>query len=423
MKKVCLVLLFVLCLSFVGCSATTVEELLIAPQMSETQRDVVLALNAYVGEKVKLKYPRQGDNLSPFSFYDINGDGKEEAVVTYADETHVPYAQVAILSQQATGEWVVTHHLEGLDTDIDKIEFSKIIEGETTQIIIGYVGRNISEKNVVMYSYKDEQIVSLYQQVYFEFEIEDLTGEGLEDIILISAPTVQDGLQLYFLTSQDGKLKPPQITYLDPNFSEILQFYIGKDGKENVVVIDGYISSNEIATQVMSYIEDGFVTSYSDGDKSIPEVTKRDNLNLISRDIDLDGRIEVPVVDKKMPQGLDRFKWVTWYEYDQYEQLENVFGLLDEEEGYFVRLPMFWKDEINMARSTKENQWVIKNKRTSDVLLELLIKEKDEQLKTYEKAVFSLAYSTDEFDLYIKLVDSFSKAYSKTILNGVTKVQ
>ena len=66
-----------LCLLLAGCSMpgeqVQVEELLRAPKLSGDYGDVQTALNDWLGESAQLKYPMQGDLLSPFLLQDQIG--------------------------------------------------------------------------------------------------------------------------------------------------------------------------------------------------------------------------------------------------------------------------------------------------------------------------------------------------------------
>ena len=85
-----LVLCTLLC--FVLCSCQTVlpanekaqvEELLRAPKLSGDYGALQTALNDWLGESAQLKYPLQGDLLSPFVLQDFDGDGEQDAAVFY----------------------------------------------------------------------------------------------------------------------------------------------------------------------------------------------------------------------------------------------------------------------------------------------------------------------------------------------------
>ena len=58
-----------------------VEELLRAPRLSGDYGALQNALNDWLGESAQLKYPMQGDLLSPFLLQDLDGDGEQDAAV------------------------------------------------------------------------------------------------------------------------------------------------------------------------------------------------------------------------------------------------------------------------------------------------------------------------------------------------------
>ena len=68
------------CLLLTGCSipmqeTMQVEELLRAPRLAGDYGALQTALNDWLGESAQLKYPLQGDLLSPFVLQDFDGDG------------------------------------------------------------------------------------------------------------------------------------------------------------------------------------------------------------------------------------------------------------------------------------------------------------------------------------------------------------
>ena len=70
------------CLLLTGCSipmqeeTVQVEELLRAPRLAGDYGALQTALNDWLGESAQLKYPLQGDLLSPFVLQDFDGDGE-----------------------------------------------------------------------------------------------------------------------------------------------------------------------------------------------------------------------------------------------------------------------------------------------------------------------------------------------------------
>ena len=88
-KGLCRLLpLLLACVLLAGCSlgnfgSLQVEELLRAPRLMGDYGALQAALNEWLGESAQLKYPMQGDLLSPFLLQDLDGDGQQDAAVLY----------------------------------------------------------------------------------------------------------------------------------------------------------------------------------------------------------------------------------------------------------------------------------------------------------------------------------------------------
>lgn len=124
-----------LCVLLAGCSGllpTTekaqVEELLRAPKLSGDYGALQTALNDWLGESVQLKYPMQGDLLSPFLLQDLDGDGEQDAAVLYttAQSTNVC---VAILQRDDAGTWQVRQSVEGLADTVENVSLAQLQAG------------------------------------------------------------------------------------------------------------------------------------------------------------------------------------------------------------------------------------------------------------------------------------------------------
>ena len=121
-----------LCVLLAGCEAllptekAQVEELLRAPRLSGDYGALQTALNSWLGESAQLKYPMQGDLLSPFLLQDLDGDGQQDAAVLYttAQSTNVC---IAILQRDADGVWQVRQSVEGLADTVENVRDRKSV--------------------------------------------------------------------------------------------------------------------------------------------------------------------------------------------------------------------------------------------------------------------------------------------------------
>ena len=117
------------CLLLTGCSipmqeeTVQVEELLRAPRLAGDYGALQTALNDWLGESAQLKYPLQGDLLSPFVLQDFDGDGEQDAAVFYTTAL-TSNVCVAFLRKNSGGVWQVSQTVEGLADSVDNVRLA-----------------------------------------------------------------------------------------------------------------------------------------------------------------------------------------------------------------------------------------------------------------------------------------------------------
>ena len=174
-----------------------VEDLLRAPRLSGDYGALQSALNDWLGESAQLKYPMQGELLSPFLLQDLDGDGEQDAAVLYttAQSSNVC---IAFLQKDAAGAWKVQQTIEGLADTVDNVRLAQLQDGNAVQLVVGYLA---------VYSYEHGEVNAILEQSYEQYLVEDITGGGNEDLILMS--TLEDGgVQIELLTvNRDGSFQ------------------------------------------------------------------------------------------------------------------------------------------------------------------------------------------------------------------------
>ena len=208
-----------LCLLLAGCSMpgeqVQVEELLRAPKLSGDYGDVQTALNDWLGESAQLKYPMQGDLLSPFLLQDLDGDGRQDAAVLYttAQSSNVC---IAILQKDDADIWHVRQNVEGLADTVESVGLAQLQPGDATQLVVGYTAAQ-GDHYLAVYSYTDGVLSTILEQQYQQYLVEDITGGGNQDLILMS--TLEDGgVQIELLTvDKEGSFQQVAVMGLSAN--------------------------------------------------------------------------------------------------------------------------------------------------------------------------------------------------------------
>ena len=353
-----------LCLCLAGCSMpgeqVQVEELLRAPKLSGDYGDVQTALNDWLGESAQLKYPMQGDLLSPFLIHDLDGDGQQDAAVLYttAQSSNVC---VAILQKGSDGMWQVRQNAEGLADTVDSVGLAQLQPGDASQLVVGYVAAQ-GDHYLAVYSYTDGELSTILEQQYQQYLVEDITGGGSQDLILMS--TLEDGgVQIELLTvDKEGSFQQVAVMGLSADrFSGCASVAagVGADGR-HYLVLDGWtgISGNNLASVLLRFDEESqqMVPASQISSEELYNASLRNVPNLVSRDLDGDGTVEIPTQPDEagllnMSQSR-RMDFIVWMDYTAAVP-EKSFGLLDEETGCYIALPIEWEGNLMLTDSAE----------------------------------------------------------------------
>ena len=351
-----------LCLFLAGCSMpgeqVQVEELLRAPKLSGDYGDVQTALNDWLGESAQLKYPMQGDLLSPFLLQDLDGDGRQDAAVLYttAQSSNVC---IAILQKDDADIWHVRQNVEGLADTVESVGLAQLQPGDATQLVVGYTAAQ-GDHYLAVYSYTDGVLSTILEQQYQQYLVEDITGGGNQDLILMS--TLEDGgVQIELLTvDKEGSFQQVAVMGLSANrFAGCASVAagVGADGR-HYLVLDGWtgISGNNLASVLLRFDEDTqqMVPADQISTEKLYTASLRNVPSLVSQDLDSDGIVEIPTQPDEagllnMSQSR-RMDFIVWMDYTS-PHPEKSFGLLDEETNCYIELPMEWEGNLKLTDS------------------------------------------------------------------------
>ncbi len=392
MAKKLLYLLAVFCL-LCGCATqSAVEELLRAPQLSTQLSIVQKALNSYLGESAQLKYPRTSTISSPFLFGDLNGDGKEEAVVLYQSESKGLNVHIAVLEQNET-DWVVTQEVEGPSTDVESISQANLQGGKGNELVILYSApAKGTEDYLAVYSYYDKTLKENSLWPCMGYLLEDIIGSGNDDLLMIRRQDNQ--LSATMLTGVDGELKILPDLSLDQRFvtCEELQYSVKNDHR--YIVIDGLDQSGYMISELISYDpQTSRLYQYTPNhSENIVAQTARLKPGLYSWDINQDGVVEIPIIEQEITtvNSARRLSFITWRDFTRKSNTIVQFGVLDMEYGFFLRLPVAWMDKITVVDGVAANSWQVCNKDGTQSYIDVAVYSKEQELppilKDYQQA-------------------------------------
>ena len=346
---VCAAALCAGCAGLPGTERASVEELLRAPRLEGDYGEIQAALDGWLGQSAQLRYPLNGELLSPFLMGDFDGDGVQDAAILYT-ATDVPNICLAVLQKDDAGAWQVQDAVEGLTDTVDTVRFARLQEGGADQIVVGYTAQQ-ADSYLAVYAYQDGEIDDILAEPYDQYLVEDITGTGYEDLLVLDTDA-QGASQIKLLTSdREGGFRQAAVMGLSADRytgCASLAAGMGAYGGQ-YLVLDGWtgVSGANLASVLLRYNEQTqqMEPARQIGADALYEASLRNVPDLTSRDLDRDGVVEIPTQPEgagliNMDQGR-RMDFILWMDYTS-AQPRKSFGLLDEELGFYLELPMEW---------------------------------------------------------------------------------
>ena len=382
-----------------GCSASNdVETLLRAPQLSGETAAVQKALNSYLGVSATLKYPASGDFLSPFAFGDWDGDGTQEAAVLYTEAATGANVFLAVLEPTGEDSWQVSRTVEGLSSEVETFSAAHLRDARSQQILAGY-GSVQGDRYLVVYEYDGTELSTIISNRYSEMVLGDFTGKGDTQDLVLALPTDTEfgGVTLQLLTNVDGEFRSYQTLNLgEGSYSGCAALSAGQ-GRDDAMylVMDAWSGNNSLVSDIILYDgETGFLQPYHPPGLSDPQrSTLRYHTELLSRDIDDNGTVDIPVeVDDggNLQSPMDKsLVFLLWKDYAGADGGHSHFGIYDTKNNFYMSLPESMHGSILIRSNPSGTGWLICNSDGTTVYCEMRVvdpaEETDNGTAVYER--------------------------------------
>ncbi len=297
-KILCIILASMLMLS--GCSLWGgIDTLLAPPKLSADQEEIYSALIEFTGSKITLRYPKSGSYLSAFVVENIDDEPSDEAIVFYERSgTAVSEGSLRInVLDKIDGKWQSIYDMAGSGTDVEKVMVTKLGESDITSIIVGFGLISESGKSLKVYNYEDNVLKSSYTDSYSLMEAVDADADGTTELFVATMDKSLSKATAKLVVPDNSGMYLVNSYQLSANTSDFAQLQICdiSDAKP-AFFIDCTNTNGMLQTEVLCYRNDVLMSAYTaeDGNNYI-EMSAR-STGYLSRDIDSDGAIEIPVV-------------------------------------------------------------------------------------------------------------------------------
>lgn len=347
-----------------GCSfrlASSVDELIspVSPQGDDA--DVQNALSSYVSGGYSLKTPSAGDFTTAYSFFDVDGDSVEEAVVFYEAEKTPGKCSMAVIDK-VNSSWTVVYNINSEYSDVYSLSFSDLTgDGINEFIVLWDVISNSVNHVLYVYSQKTDGEYSL-SQLGSELTVNNCitVDMDLDTVNEMLAFTIESGDSVsstatLYEYSESGRETLGR-TKLDGHISYYsdIQYNVADD---RVYIYADAVKSDgtQMLTEVI-YWSDYYDTiispfySYSNGTTSSTVRSSMINCD----DVDDDGIIEIPT-DVNMDEIPSDVMAVKWNKYNDSVLVTSCYSLVVQKDEYQLIIPDEYFDDIKVLYSPESS--------------------------------------------------------------------
>lgn len=406
-----------------GCDITdfSSDSLLRPPKTTGDEAEIEQLIAATAKDKYTLKYPKSGNHRSAIIMYDLDGDENEEAIAFYRQGDDVARIHMLVMYSD-NGEWKLSSDRITDTTDVDCVDFAEIDGENSLEILVGYTTYAPNTNFLSCYSYSDGKTSEINAgQTYSTFYCGDFTSDSKNEVMTLTLYTAENEANATMLdyNKENKTLYPKATASMDPNVIKYrnIQFSDLGDGYKGIVV-DGESATTELSTQVIYYnMEMSLLRNPLFREKS-KNITQR-NCSVLSTDIDSEGIIEFPSVEK-LPRSkneaaetvADKITWNNLVT-DNESVTQKLNVIANYSFDYTIKMPDKWLDDkVTAIHNTEENTTSVYEWKKN------ILGEKLFDVRVFESSEWEKGKNNDEYTLIYK-----DNKYAYTFKNTNTTSQ
>ncbi len=368
-KPALLALLAALLTLLSGCGAiSAAEELYALPRASVEYESLQGELQALLDSGLEYAAPLAGSSTQPVQDVDLDGDGVGEAVAFFRDSSGQEGGlQVYVFGQNEESEYEVMTILTGQGSAFSSVAYCQLDGGDNLDIVISW---QISSGIYALSAYSvwdggSQELLS--PQTYTRYAIEDLDGDGADELLLFQLNTAEGSEnRADYYRCVDGSMMRVNQVYLSTDLASIDRINASAlyGGEAALYVTGTAASAGEESgaayqiTDVLAVREGTLVNVTRSEESGSSELTRR-RTYVADQDLNGDGVWEIPTLSatyERLESGAicvaETFYLVSWMQYDlhggQHLMCTTYYNSSD---GWYLVLPESWQGQIALARS------------------------------------------------------------------------
>lgn len=342
-------LLAVLC---TGCAGQPADTLYALPKQPEGYYELQSAIDQVLEMGASYSGPLTGSNQQAVQLADLDGDGKDEAIV-FVKVSGTKSLKAFIFDNGDDDSYENVAVIEGDGSAFDAVDYIQM-DGEPGLEII--VGRQLSEQisqSLGAYAYRDGRLVELMTANYAEYTVVDLNGDDCRDVFILrqEADDRTGVAELYHC--ENGRVVRAQEVSLSTGAKQIKRMVTGYVAPDvPAVFVASAYGQEEIITDIFAVMDGKFRNISTNAETGLSAQTVR-NYNVYAADIDDDGLVELPTpVALPSAEASEETYWVIdWFNLEvDGGRTTKITTFHSYQNGWYLEISELWRDHLTVMR-------------------------------------------------------------------------
>ncbi len=345
-KRILLCTAALLLLLFSGCRPEQdMEELMALPRLSQEYVALQRVLDGIQGEGMTFAAPVSGGYRQSVQFYDLDGNGTEEALAFFRGTGERPL-KIYIFTREGN-KYTSAAVVEGDGTSIESVSYLDMDGDGWTELAVGW-GMGSDLKMLTVYSLRAFQVSPIANADFTQYTTGDLDGDGHSELLLIRLGNGDKGGAAELIgLNRDGETQSVSAR-ISEGLESISRIVCAPlPDRKNALFVEGSLQGG-LVTDVF-LCEGGLLQNITlNGDVS--EVTYRTS-SVGMRDMNGDGIPEIPIPRALPSQGETLYRVLDWYAINSQGrrqlQLSTYHNFSD---SWYLILHESWGGNISIRR-------------------------------------------------------------------------
>lgn len=348
-----LITLTICLLGLTGCVFGSVDEMYALPKSSEAYVNLQAKINEEKGSNEYIA-PLSGENRQTIQLVDMDGDGTQEAVAFFRDNSSDAPLKIVIFKMDDRQEYQVCARIEGVGSEIESIDYLNLCGTPGIDILVSWQV-SASVHTLVGYSIAGSEPVEILRTGYERYLATDLDQDGRVELALTQEESgAASRWRIEYYDGREGIMELVSSAPLSQGATDVSTWTDGYlKGEVPGLFVTSYFGKDVLITDVFCLDDKGLRNISLAGTSGQSANVFQYYAGVYPTDMNGDGLTDVPVAREIPSYGnssTETFWWMDWMTYGPDGKASQAMTTYHGSDGWYLELPEDWTGDFSMCR-------------------------------------------------------------------------